>query len=232
MHITHKPNSLELPATHSIVDAPLRISFIGFGLDSWESSGVERLDELSYSQLVSPLRDVDWLVTLQGHVPAPGKNSEQRILPRLKAITQPPSPDFIKLRQQLIDHEDDATRTRLLRGLRERLWHELYPGMEKFLKRIVVPQRCFDLARQVVERCEQCNSFAPVPRRPKFGAELAGWFGDNMIVDLFYLWGLAFLMMIDEAVRYKVVALCATKDGNAIIKVMLLTWSASSVPRR
>ena len=44
------------------------------------------------------------------------------------------------------------------------------------------------------------------------------------MIDLFYLFGMQFLMMMDEAVRYKVVCLCTTKDAKTLAKVMLLNW--------
>ena len=59
----------------------------------------------------------------------------------------------------------------------------------------------------VIKTCDHCNAFKPVPRRPRYGADLSGHFGDVLVVDLFYLWGMQFILMIDEAVRYKAVAL-------------------------
>ena len=117
------------------------------------------------------------MITVIGSRPLPYKNSEQRILPRLKLGTQAPNFDFTKLRQQLIDNNSDAERVRLLKGLHEKLWHELQDGMERFLRRLGVPDRCYELIDTVIKTCEQCNAFKPVPRRPRFGAELAGHFG-------------------------------------------------------
>ena len=96
--------------------------------------------------------------------------------------------------------------------------------MERFLRRLGVPERCYELIDMVIAGCEQCNAFKPVPRRPRFGAELAGHFGDVLMVDLFYIFGLQFLLMIDEAVRFKVAALLAKKDGHSIMKCLLLNW--------
>ena len=44
------------------------------------------------------------------------------------------------------------------------------------------------------------------------------------MVDLFYIFGMQFMLMIDEAVRYKVAALLANKDGKSIMKCLLLNW--------
>jgi hypothetical protein len=138
--------------------------------------------------------------------------------------TQPPNFDFTKLRQNLIDNSSDSDRVRLLKGLHEKLWHELKDGMERFLRRLGVPERCYELIETVIATCEQCNAFKPVPRRPRFGAELAGHFGDVLMVDLFYIFNMQFMLMIDEAVRYKVAALLATKDAKSIMKCLLNNW--------
>ena len=99
------------------------------------------------------------MITVIGSRPLPYKNSEQRILPRLKLGTQAPNFDLTKLRQQLIDDTSDAGRVRLLKGLHEKLWHELKDGMERFLRRLGVPDRCYELIDTVIKTCEQCNAF-------------------------------------------------------------------------
>ena len=152
----------------------------------WESSSIEGLDLLSPNLRHSPLRHHAWLITIIGSQPMP-KTAEDRILPRLKLGSEPPNFDFTKLRQNLIDNSDDATRIRLLKGLHEKFWHELHAGMERFLSRLGVPDRCYELIDIVIKNCEHCNAFSPVPRKPQFGAQLAGHFGDVLIVDLFYL---------------------------------------------
>ena len=138
--------------------------------------------------------------------------------------TAPPNFDFTKLRQNLIDQNDDTSRVRLLRGLHEKLWHEDYKGMERFLQRLGMPDRCYELLETIIKTCDHCNAFKPVPRRPRYGADLAGHFGDVLVIDLFYLWGMQFILMIDEATRYKVVAVLQKRDAKSLAKVMLYSW--------
>ena len=95
--------------------------------------------------------------------------------------------------------------------------------MERFLRRLGVPDRCYELIKIVISTCEECNAWAPVPSRPKFRAELAGWFGDVLICDLFYIFNQQFLIMVDEAIRYKIAALLPKKDAASIAKCMLYT---------
>ena len=188
MTLTKNPKHLVVADNVSLEDAPFRITFLGFCLDCWESSAIERLDLLTPGIRHSPLRGHDWMLTLQGCQPMPKPRGEEKILPRLKLSTKPPNFDFSKLRQNLIDNSDDESRIALLRGLHEKLWHELYAGMERFLQRLGVPDRCFKLIEIVIATCSHCNAFKPIPRRPRFGVELSGRFGDCLMIDLLYIW--------------------------------------------
>ncbi|CAK0855905.1 unnamed protein product [Prorocentrum cordatum] len=225
LHITFQPNSLETSNTTSIDDSPFRIVSLGADIDKWESPALERLDGLTPAQQHHGIRDHKWLIAAQGHAPPPTmeEDAERRILPRLKLTTAPPSFDFAKLRQQLQETEYDAARFRLLKGLHERLWHEQFPSMEKFLRRLGVPDRCLELAQQVLAACEQCNDWPPIASKPKYRAELAGWFGDFMACDLFFIFGKTFLLMVGEAIGWNI-AQVLPKDAFHIAQAMLRTW--------
>ncbi|CAK0907408.1 unnamed protein product [Prorocentrum cordatum] len=108
--------------------------------------------------------------------------------------------------------ESDAERFRLLKGLHERLWHEQLPGMEKFLRRLGVPDKCLELAQQVVAAREERNDWAPIASKPRYRAELAGWFGDFMVCDLFFSFGKSFSLMVDEAIRWTIAEMLPKKD--------------------
>ena len=73
--------------------------------------------------------------------------------------------------------------------------------MTRFLQRLGVPDRCYELLDTVTKCCDHCNAFKPVPRRPRLGAESSGHFGDVLVVDLFYMCGMCSILMIDEAIR-------------------------------
>ena len=103
--------------------APKDVEFIQLckDIDDLLLDATIRSDQLTPDQLHSPLRLHDWMITTQSSLPTPLAVSEQQVLPRLKLAVLPPSFDFTKMRQQLVEHEDDHTRIRLLRGLHERL---------------------------------------------------------------------------------------------------------------
>ena len=108
-----------------------------------------------------------------------------------------------------------------MKGLHEKLWQEHEAGMRRFLSRLAVPGAIYDLVQTVIHLCSDCNAFGPAPRKPRFGAEVAGHFGDMMVADLFYIFGLQFTMMIDETIRYKVDEEVVKKDSYNIGQRML-----------
>ena len=89
---------------------------------------------------------------------------------------------------------------------------------------MAVPEAIYDLIKTGIHLCPDCNASAPVPHKPRFGAELAGHFGDVMVADLFYIFNLQFIMTIDEAIRYKVVEEVIKKDALTLGQVMLRSW--------
>ena len=229
--VTHKPSHLAVAEEIDLLSSPFRITFIGLQLDCWECSGMERLDSLTPENRYAPIRDKEWMITVQGHTPLPSK-LEDRMLPRLKQGLQPPSFDFSSLRQDLLDSDTEG-RVRLLKGLHEKLWHEMKPGMTRFLSRLGVPDECYKLIDVVLQQCPHCLAFQPPPRRPRFGASLAGHFNDVLMVDLFYIFQGMFLLLIDEATRFKVVAPLAGRSAKTLAKAMLYCWFRYfGVPRR
>ena len=62
--LTAKPRHLVVSPDVSIDDAPFRINFVGYEVDNWESSSLERLDLLTVEQRFTHIRYVSWLVTL------------------------------------------------------------------------------------------------------------------------------------------------------------------------
>ena len=99
LHLTKQPHHLEVADDVSCDDAPFRITFIAHEINNWETSGIERLDQLTQEHKFSPLRGHAWMIVLQGSRPMQTQDIERRILPRLKLATQPPNFDFSKIKQ-------------------------------------------------------------------------------------------------------------------------------------
>ena len=58
-------------------------------------------------------------------------------------------------------------------------------------------KECQGTCRAKEQTCDDSNAFKPVPRRPRFEADLAGHFGEVLVIDLFYLWGMRFILMLN-----------------------------------
>ena len=87
-----------------------------------------------------------------------------------------------------------------------------------------VPEAVFELIPAVIAACIHCRKFKLPGHRPKAGAELAGWFNDNVLIDLFFLWDLIRLMIVDEATRYKVIEKLPNRTAYAIFAALLRGW--------
>ena len=68
--------------------------------------------------------------------------------------------------------------------------------------------------------------------RPTVGAELAGWFNENVFIDLFFLWQQNWLILVDEATRYKIVCRLPDKRGPTILTAILKNWMRYFGPMR
>ena len=60
----------------------------------------------------------------------------------------------------------------------------------------------------------------------------AGHFGDVVIIDLFYIFSMQLMLIIDEATRWKICSLCMRKDAASLGKCFLHTWLRYCGPPR
>ena len=84
MTLTSHPKTLIVSEQVSVEDAPLRIVFLGSSDKTWETSAVERIDLMSLELRFAEIKHHRWMLNIQGHVPMPGKPTDEAILPRLK----------------------------------------------------------------------------------------------------------------------------------------------------
>ena len=230
--ITRKPATLQVSADVAIADAPFRLTCIGFTVASWETSDLERLDLVAVDVWHGALHGPHWAITLQGSKPLPVASQERRVLSRLKLQTLKPSFEFNKLAEKLRDG-DEAERFRLLRGVHDRLWCAQPPEMARFLSRLGgIPDKVYELLPHVVNGCAACNKCKPIPHRPKAVVELSGWFNDRVLCDLFFLWNLIWLMLIDESIRWKLIEYLENKSGPCIFSAILRGWIRYFGPMR
>ena len=101
--------------------------------------------------------------------------------------------------------KDDVTAKRLILGLHERLWHAPYQDIKNILVRCGMPYDVWKLASDAISTCRICRKFARAGRRPQHrGTDLALHFNEVVQVDLFNYGDQQFILIIDEATRYKI----------------------------
>ena len=131
-----------------------------------------------------------------------------------------------------LNNGDDASRYAFLKGVHDRFWHATAKDMVAMLSRAGVHQDALKLIGDVVRECEICRRYSRSPPKPRIRAELAGFFNDIVMVDLFFVWGKIFMIILDEATRYKVSSMLRDKTGHSILRCLLMDWMRYFGPMR
>ena len=128
--------------------------------------------------------------------------------------------------------EEPATARRLLLGLHEKLWHATARDFASLLMRAGMPPEVIEMASQAVAACSICRKYSRLPSRPRTKVSLAACFGDEVELDLFFLRGKTFLIMVDVATRYKVAFMIQSKSAQDIMQGMITHWIRFFGPMR
>lgn len=121
---------------------------------------------------------------------------------------------------------------RLLLGLHERMWHCPVMDFQNLLRRCGQPAEVIKLASEVVSGCAICRKFVRASRRPQFKSSLAESFNENVQIDGFQFKGSQYLLMIDEATRYKVSAPLQGRELHHYLHVLQTYWLRYFGPMR
>ncbi|CAK9030292.1 unnamed protein product [Durusdinium trenchii] len=100
--------------------------------------------------------------------------------------------------------KDTVNAKRMLLGLHERLWRANATDLANLLLRAGMPPAVVEMAHEAVANCTICRKHSRLPARPKSKISLAAHFGDEVEMDIFYLWSKPFVLLIDVAARYKI----------------------------
>ena len=121
---------------------------------------------------------------------------------------------------QLVAAGDNDKAKRLLLGLHERLWHSPINDYLNLLRRCGMDIDVLNLAREAVQECHICRKFARLPHRPQMRVGGAISFGDTLQIDLFFLFlqDTTYLLMIDEATRFKMCRVLPGQDSEHIME--------------
>ena len=206
---------------------------------SWEAAGLLLLlgeitlagrNAISRPRLSTPTPDTRWK-----EADRPVRTRSEQLAPqpdeadehirangdRMKSFK--PSQDF-KQRPQKLIHASKEERHRLLQGLHERLWHCGPQDMLRFLTALVLPREVIMQGVSVCQDCKECRQYATKMARPLIKSDVALYFNEEVFLDLFFLWGEPFVLIIDAAIKWKTGALLPDRKPMALIEALRREW--------
>ncbi|CAE8728215.1 unnamed protein product, partial [Polarella glacialis] len=135
-----------------------------------------------------------------------------------------PSFDLSRVTNRLFRTKDKTLQLRLLLGLHERFWHAPQKDFHNLLWRAGAPAEILALIPEVIRVCGVCRLFIRPLSKPSLRAEFAGTFNAIVQTDLFFLWDMVFILFVDEATRYKVIALVINKEYKTLSAALITLW--------
>lgn len=109
----------------------------------------------------------------------------------------------------------------ILLGLHERMWHCPIQDFRNLLMRAGMPQEVLDLATKAVQECSVCRKYVRLPNRPQLRVGSAISFNESCQMDLFHLNNQWFVLIIDEATRYKVCDKIDSQEPEELLSKLL-----------
>ena len=134
-----------------------------------------------------------------------------------------PNVDLRDLPRQLVS-ANKAERSRLLRGFHERFWHAGPQDTLRLLQAAMLPRDICLEGVQISRDCEHCRKFALKIPKSQLKSHLATVFNEIVQHDLFFLWDKPFMLLIDEAIRWKTGDELVNKQSPALLKAILYLW--------
>ena len=119
---------------------------------------------------------------------------------------------------------DIARAKQLLLGLHERLWRSPMSDFINLLRRSGMPTEVTQLVPEVVNSCAICRKYVRLPNRPQYKTTGVRSFGDAVQIDLFHFEDKWFILMIDEATRYKVADIVEGQESEILLAAMVRLW--------
>ena len=120
---------------------------------------------------------------------------------------------------KLVEEGDRTRALKLLVGLHERLWHTPVMDFMNLLRRANMPVEVVNLASEAVQGCAVCRKFVRLPNRPQVRAG-----GSTVELDIFHWEGNNFLLIIDEATRYKTCTLAESQESEWLMALLFKSW--------
>ncbi|CAK0846103.1 unnamed protein product [Prorocentrum cordatum] len=142
-----------------------------------------------------------------------------------KEIVIKPNFDLQRFKHQLEEAASDQARLALLLGFHLKFWHATPDEMARLLAALGVEPNIIKLCPQVVkDLCEGCRKYAMPLHRPAFRAHITTKFNERVQGDLFFLWDMIWLILVDEHIRYKVIGVMKDKTAPEYLRCMGECW--------
>lgn len=125
---------------------------------------------------------------------------------------------------KIVEDGDIVKAKTLLCGLHERLWHAPISDFQNLLRRAGLPSEVLRVAAEAVRECPVCRKHVRLPNRPQTRTGGATSFGDALQLDLFQWQGQWYLLLIDEATRFKMCDAAKGLEAEPLMEVLFNSW--------
>ena len=121
--------------------------------------------------------------------------------------------------------EGNITRVRqLLLGLHERMWHSPASDFCNLLRRAGLSAEILNEAMEAVKQCPICRKYVRLPNRPQMRARGAIVFNETVQLDLFFWQCNTYMLVIDEATRFKACSVVEGQEAEQLLNCLLQIW--------
>ena len=125
----------------------------------------------------------------------------------------------------LLASSDPTQVKRFIVGLHERVWHAPVGDVRNILQRCGQPWEVVLLAAEAVASCAVGRKYSRAGRRPQHrGAHLSPSFNGLVQMDVFQFRDHLFMLVIDEATRYKVATSCPGRYLKDLLGTLMKCW--------
>jgi len=252
-----QPWSLPTPTPFlTMEEAPLRLIIKG-STSKWTIGRIEDLQEMSASQWHEPIDlEEDWLVAVFGDDTEEKKkgttssSSSTALVPVADAedaegdqpegeLSQLDPPEHegeeqgqVAVQPGSLKPVYDFRRIFHNLGLHERLWHSPVADVRNILIRCGQPHDVWKLTGDAIATCTICRKYSRAGRRPQYKTHLASNFNELVQCDVFQFQDNLFILVIDEATRYKVATSCNGRYLVDILSALMRGWIRYFGPMR
>ena len=124
-----------------------------------------------------------------------------------------------------LSEADKTTREKLILQIHNKFWHAPPSRLVELLRAAGCKKDVLDLVNPVISsKCVRCASLKRPAPRPLVKASLAKYFNHKIQLDIFFILGGEFIMIVDELFRYKQAELIKDRSFDTMSATLLESW--------